>query len=149
MIYLLTALLAGAVGWCWGHRTALVRHVPVGATAPADDAAFIAAERARFDELVAGLDLPDDPPECTVTEQRYTASTITDEALDALYAELEQLRAQRSSHGPREHCGHLSPDTLLTTPRTECVLRPGHPGSHADDRGCRWWPIKPEESTTP
>lgn len=40
---------------------------------------------------------------------------------------------------PAEHCGHLSPQTLLTTPRTECVLRPGHQGSHADDRGCRWW----------
>jgi hypothetical protein len=40
---------------------------------------------------------------------------------------------------PREHCGHLAPTTLLTTRRTECVLRPGHSGSHADDRGCRWW----------
>lgn len=40
---------------------------------------------------------------------------------------------------PREHCGHLSPETALTSPRTECVLRPGHAGSHADDVGCRWW----------
>jgi hypothetical protein len=41
---------------------------------------------------------------------------------------------------PVEYCGHLSPQTLLTTSPTECVLRPGHSGSHADDRGCRWWP---------
>lgn len=40
---------------------------------------------------------------------------------------------------PREHCGDLSPDTGLSTVRTECVLRPGHQGSHADDVGCRWW----------
>lgn len=40
---------------------------------------------------------------------------------------------------PREHCGRLSPDTGLTTVRTECTLRPGHQGSHADDRGARWW----------
>jgi hypothetical protein len=45
---------------------------------------------------------------------------------------------------PAEHCGHLSPVTPLTTPRTECVLHPGHAGSHADDRGCRWWPITEE-----
>ena len=38
------------------------------------------------------------------------------------------------------------PETLLTTPRTECVLRPGHTGSHADDVGCRWWPINEEET---
>ncbi|MEU3161813.1 hypothetical protein ABZ753_31075, partial [Streptomyces griseoincarnatus] len=40
---------------------------------------------------------------------------------------------------PREHCGNLSPDTGLTTVRTECVLPPGHQGSHADDVGARWW----------
>jgi hypothetical protein len=42
---------------------------------------------------------------------------------------------------PREHCGHLSPETGLSAVRTECVLRPGHSGSHADEVGCRWWPI--------
>ncbi|MFE9921597.1 hypothetical protein ACFYQA_08440 [Streptomyces sp. NPDC005774] len=49
---------------------------------------------------------------------------------------------------PREHCGNLSPQTLLTTPRTECVLRPDHQGSHADDRGCRWW-AAPAPSAAP
>ncbi|MFK0124916.1 hypothetical protein ACIQSP_16565 [Streptomyces nigra] len=60
MTYLLTALLALSAGWCWGHATARVRHVPIGATAEEDDEAFIADERARFDQLVAGLDVPDD-----------------------------------------------------------------------------------------
>ncbi|MCG0069708.1 hypothetical protein L0F81_41765 [Streptomyces tricolor] len=46
---------------------------------------------------------------------------------------------------PREHCGHLSPETGLNTVRTECVLRPGHQGSHADDVGCRWKPITEEQ----
>ncbi|MFB6619692.1 hypothetical protein ACFC5H_09140 [Streptomyces rochei] len=61
MTYLLAALLALAAGWCWGHRTARIRYVPVGAAARDDDAAFIANERARFDAIVAGLDIPDDP----------------------------------------------------------------------------------------
>jgi hypothetical protein len=50
---------------------------------------------------------------------------------------------------PREHCGALSPQTLLTAPRTECVLRPGHSGSHADEVGCRWWPIADEQPAAP
>ncbi|MCM1943166.1 hypothetical protein NC239_33685 [Streptomyces sp. G3] len=50
---------------------------------------------------------------------------------------------------PREHCGHLSPDIGLTTVRTECVLRPGHSGSHADDVGCRWHPITEQEQLMP
>lgn len=38
---------------------------------------------------------------------------------------------------PAEHCGH-QPDHVIGQP-TECVLRPGHSGSHADHRGMRWW----------
>ncbi|MFE2556007.1 hypothetical protein ACFXGT_08215 [Streptomyces sp. NPDC059352] len=38
---------------------------------------------------------------------------------------------------PAEHCGH-QPDPAIGQP-TECVLRPGHSGSHADHRGMRWW----------
>lgn len=41
---------------------------------------------------------------------------------------------------PAEHCGHLSPQTLLTTPPVECVLRPGHSGSHASETNMRWYP---------
>lgn len=39
---------------------------------------------------------------------------------------------------PREHCGDLKP-YWTAGPRTECVLPPGHAGSHADDHGARWW----------
>jgi hypothetical protein len=39
---------------------------------------------------------------------------------------------------PTEHCGDLMP-AWVAGPRSECVLRPGHSGSHADDRGARWW----------
>lgn len=48
----------------------------------------------------------------------------------------EKLTAQ-SANRPREYCGHLTPP-LVAGERTECVLRPGHSGSHADDRGGRW-----------
>lgn len=40
---------------------------------------------------------------------------------------------------PREHCGDLKPQFTENTERTECVLRPGHKGSHADQNGTRWW----------
>ncbi|MEU1445479.1 hypothetical protein [Streptomyces mirabilis] len=40
---------------------------------------------------------------------------------------------------PREHCGNLKPQFSESTERTECVLRPGHFGSHADHNGTRWW----------
>ncbi|MFF2852629.1 hypothetical protein ACFVT5_41010 [Streptomyces sp. NPDC058001] len=61
MTYLLTALLALACGGIIGHRTARIRHVVIGGTRERDDAAFLADERARFWQLVNGLDLPDDP----------------------------------------------------------------------------------------
>lgn len=38
---------------------------------------------------------------------------------------------------PAEHCGH-QPDPAIGR-ATECVLRPGHSGSHADHTGMRWW----------
>ena len=73
MTYLLTALLALSVGWCWGHTTARVRVRFVGAR-PADDQAaideaeerFIARIRADFAEITDSLHLdepadPDDP----------------------------------------------------------------------------------------
>ncbi|MET9729646.1 hypothetical protein ABZZ79_02965 [Streptomyces sp. NPDC006458] len=40
MTYLLVALLALAAGWCWGHATARIRHVSIGATAEQDQAAL-------------------------------------------------------------------------------------------------------------
>ncbi|MFI1562167.1 hypothetical protein ACH4ZX_03735 [Streptomyces sp. NPDC020490] len=61
MTYLLTALLAASAGWTWGHATARIRIIVIGATQTQDDTALLAAERARFDQLIAGFDLPDDP----------------------------------------------------------------------------------------
>lgn len=63
MTYLLTALLALAAGWIWGHATARIRIVPLCTSCEADEAAVLADERARFDQLVTGLtlDQPDDP----------------------------------------------------------------------------------------
>jgi hypothetical protein len=55
---LLAVLLAAALGWVFGHRTARTVHIPVGANQADDDAALLAHERARFDDLVAQL-LPD------------------------------------------------------------------------------------------
>lgn len=58
---LLAVALALPAGWIWGHRTARIRHVPIGALPEDDEAAFLDDERHRFDQLVAGIDLdPDD-----------------------------------------------------------------------------------------
>ncbi|MFE0699143.1 hypothetical protein [Streptomyces sp. NPDC058872] len=47
---------------------------------------------------------------------------------------------------PAEHCGH-QPDPVIGQP-TECVLRPGHKGSHADHTGMRWWMRQPSANPT-
>ena len=61
MTYLITFLLALALGWTWGHTTARIVHIPIGAHADEDDQAFLDDERARYDQLIASLD--DDPPD--------------------------------------------------------------------------------------
>ncbi|WP_158073022.1 hypothetical protein [Streptomyces kebangsaanensis] len=38
MITALVAVLALATGWCWGHFTARIRHIPISTTAQADEA---------------------------------------------------------------------------------------------------------------
>lgn len=59
----------------------------------------------------------------------------------AVGAVLHEVLCVRADVRPRECCGHLSPQTLLSTPPVECVLRPGHSGSHASESGMRWYPI--------
>lgn len=61
MTTLLAVVLALALGWCWGHSTARIHIVPIGATAEQDDAELFAEDRALFDEITAALDVPDDP----------------------------------------------------------------------------------------
>ena len=58
---ILAVLLALAAGWTIGHRTARIRHIPIGALPAQDQAALLEDERARFDALVASLDIPNDP----------------------------------------------------------------------------------------
>ncbi|MEO3978806.1 hypothetical protein [Streptomyces sp. CAU 1734] len=48
----------------------------------------------------------------------------------------EAQRAAREQ--PVERCGNQT-RLPITDRHTECALRPGHSGSHADDRGARWW----------
>lgn len=65
----LAVVVALAVGWVLGHRTARVVHVPVGATAAQDETALSADDEqligewsARLDQLTAPFD-PDTPKE--------------------------------------------------------------------------------------
>lgn len=64
MTTLLAAVLALvfglSAGWCWGHSTARIRHVPIGALREQDEAA-IRAEFARFNATLAALDFPTPP----------------------------------------------------------------------------------------
>lgn len=60
MTYLLVALLALAAGWCWGHLTARIIHIPIGALAEEDEAALTADEHARFKAITRHFDQPDD-----------------------------------------------------------------------------------------
>ncbi|MFD7774298.1 hypothetical protein [Streptomyces sp. NPDC059753] len=64
MITIITAVLGLSAGWCIGHRSARIVFIPISGSSAQDDAAFIAEQRARFDQIVAGFDLPDqnDPP---------------------------------------------------------------------------------------
>ncbi|MFE7535239.1 hypothetical protein ACFU67_13315 [Streptomyces rhizosphaericola] len=70
---------------------------------------------------------------------------------DAAEARVRELEAQvaRLTPGtsPAEHCGHQIPALTKHTERTECVLRPGHHGSHATQHGARWWWISNAEAT--
>lgn len=66
----------------------------------------------------------------------WTAAIV---AITALVKVRRPRRLVPYTPSPREHCGELSPQLLESSPRTECVLRPGHTGSHANERGGRWW----------
>ncbi|MFE6853455.1 hypothetical protein ACFVDH_22025 [Streptomyces sp. NPDC057674] len=58
-------------------------------------------------------------------------------AIGALEGLSRRLQRLANHHTTTEHCGH-QPDPVIGQP-TECVLRPGHSGSHADHTGMRWW----------
>ncbi|MFJ9982533.1 hypothetical protein ACIQUD_00460 [Streptomyces globisporus] len=69
----------------------------------------------------------------------------TEHHQDEQHRELQALRAEETA-SPAERCGSQSPtvDGLHNASPTECVLRPGHLGSHADEHGMRWWWIDSE-----
>lgn len=73
----------------------------VAGTRAQDEAAFLAAERCRFDELVADLDLrtPERDRVRHDSADRHSVNTITSDALDALYAERDLLREQLATAG--------------------------------------------------
>ncbi|MEU6952100.1 hypothetical protein [Streptomyces sp. NPDC045714] len=54
--------------------------------------------------------------------------------LEALRTETRAVPAERCGDWPSEVFTWLHPGQYA-----ECVLRPGHPGSHADEHGMRWW----------
>lgn len=56
----------------------------------------------------------------------------------AYIARRARRRAIPYTAHPREHCGALKPGFFENSESTECVLRPQHSGSHADEHGTRW-----------
>lgn len=74
------------------------------------------------------------PPDCAIcgpnTWPCPTYNATTDD---------QPTPAATSATEPREHCGNLKPQFSESTERTECILRPGHQGSHADQHGTRWF----------
>jgi hypothetical protein len=62
-----------------------------------------------------------------------------DAVMGAVYPLVAELRKPHPAvpSAPAERCGDvLTP--VLGGESTECVLRPGHQGSHADEAGTRW-----------
>jgi len=74
----------------------------------------------------------------------WTAAIV---AITALVNVRRARSATPNTPPPYEYCGNLSPQILEHSPRTECVLRPSHQGSHANERGGRWW-YDPNPTTT-
>jgi hypothetical protein len=95
---------------------------------------------ATLTRVLTAIHIADDE-DVTDWQRGYRAcATNARRALDDPTPDTAATQATR----PREHCGHLKPQFFPSSKTTECVLHPGHPGSHADDRGCRWQPIAEE-----
>lgn len=75
----------------------------------------------------AGADCPSCPP------PKEPDAVTSDNHRHALAHSVHVINAMK----PTEYCGH---ETTLPISRqsVECVLRPGHSGSHADHTGTRW-----------
>ncbi len=68
----LTAVLMYSAGWCHGHRTARIRHVPIGAQ-PADDQAAIELSCACCERWWTSL-ATDHDPTCPHQQPRSNAA---------------------------------------------------------------------------
>lgn len=53
-------------------------------------------------------------------------------------ADQAEVSLQLKIEQPAERCGHILRAITTADHWTECVLTPGHQGSHANDEGCRW-----------
>jgi hypothetical protein len=109
-------------------------------------AATVRAARAEaaITHVLTAIHIADDE-DVTDWQRGYRACAVNARrALDQPTPAAEATQATQ----PREHCGHLRPRFFPSSKTTECVLHPGHPGSHADDRGCRWQPITEEQPCT-
>lgn len=75
------------------------------------------------------------------TGQIFACAIAWTAAIVAVWALVLVRRGRVVPYTPlaREYCGDLAPQIFEHSPRTECVLRPGHSGSHANGRGGRWW----------
>lgn len=60
---------------------------------------------------------------------------MTDQPSDGVAASIDATYAIRQ---PAEHCGNILRGIIDDDHWTECVLRPGHHGSHANETGTRW-----------
>ncbi|MET8707804.1 hypothetical protein [Streptomyces californicus] len=60
-----------------------------------------------------------------------------------------RVRALQAELQADVRCGQQKPKFSEHTQRTECVLRPDHPGSHMDDDGMRWWWIDEDLQAPP
>lgn len=97
---------------------------------------------ARGGPVLDGCQFPDgrvlviDDPDYVLT----TAAPSLDALLRGGY---HGARIEWPERGPAEHCGEVPPTAIGARLQTECVLRPGHQGSHADETGMRWWMTAP------
>ncbi|MEV3995784.1 hypothetical protein AB0K62_08840 [Streptomyces halstedii] len=75
-------------------------------------------------------------------DPEYGLVTVAASVEDLLRGGYHGARIEWTDQAPAEHCGH-QPSEVFTWRHpgrySECVLRPGHQGSHADEHGMRWW----------
>ena len=94
-------------------------HATVTGTRTQDEAAFLTAERGRFDELVAdlGLQVSGTHQDRYTSADRHSVNTITSDALDALYAERDRLREQldRAPHQATDPADDLAATVVEQT----------------------------------